>query len=356
MSDSITKLLAKNKRIAILTPTLWNFSGIDRVVVQQVTELKAAGFQVTVFCLDQQMPLSCPIVELGLPTQSLWQRVYRLIGIPFNFWLLFKTLPQLVKYDVVIATQYPMTFLASFSRKFSRQEYIYWDYGIPPHRTFDTFIEQIYIILFTLATKLTTLTADRIVSISGFLEKEIRRYYQGPTHVVYPKVEVPKHAKTYEVQLKELRQKYSITSSTKTLLYLGRLSPHKGIATLIKACQSLSTSNWVLLLGGVPTFKGYYQQLLDLSKNDSRIKFIGFIPEEQLATYYSLTDIYVTASEWEGYNLPLVTAHTLGKKVVAFDVGAHSELIPRSALATYTGTTNENIDSLAKKLQSTLDK
>jgi glycosyltransferase involved in cell wall biosynthesis len=59
----------------------------------------------------------------------------------------------------------------------------------------------------------------------------------------------------------------------------------------------------------------------------------GIIPhlnlsEDQKADYLRSLDVFVSFSLWEGFNLPVVEAQTLGTLSLALDVGAHPEVCP----------------------------
>lgn len=45
-------------------------------------------------------------------------------------------------------------------------------------------------------------------------------------------------------------------------------------------------------------------------------------------TYLRSLDVFVSSSQWEGFNLPLVEAQALGTLSLAYDVGAHPETTP----------------------------
>jgi glycosyltransferase involved in cell wall biosynthesis len=45
-------------------------------------------------------------------------------------------------------------------------------------------------------------------------------------------------------------------------------------------------------------------------------------------TYLRSLDVFVSSSQWEGFNLPLVEAQALGTLGLAYDVGAHPETTP----------------------------
>ena len=115
----------------------------------------------------------------------------------------------------------------------------------------------------------------------------------------------------------------------KIFLYVGRLAKSKRINLLIKSFNKVKTNcpNSKLIIVGPPTFRGYFKRLLKLADED--IIFTGFVPDKDLPAYYALCDSFVTASHYEGFNLPAVEAQACGKPVVAFDIGSHSEVIDK---------------------------
>ena len=85
-----------------------------------------------------------------------------------------------------------------------------------------------------------------------------------------------------------------------------------------------------LLIVGKPTFKGYFKKLLSMADED--VIFTGFADDKDLPAYYAVSDVYVTASLWEGFNLPAAEAQACGKPVVAFNIGSHPEIVKNGIL------------------------
>jgi glycosyltransferase involved in cell wall biosynthesis len=50
--------------------------------------------------------------------------------------------------------------------------------------------------------------------------------------------------------------------------------------------------------------------------------------EQEKIDYLRRIDVFISCSQWEGFNLPLVEAQALGTVGLAFDVGAHPEVTP----------------------------
>ena len=58
----------------------------------------------------------------------------------------------------------------------------------------------------------------------------------------------------------------------------------------------------------------------------------GSVSDEALAAYYATSDVFVCASEHEGFCVPIVEAMGFGLPVVAFDAGAVPETAGTGAL------------------------
>lgn len=96
---------------------------------------------------------------------------------------------------------------------------------------------------------------------------------------------------------------YALESKSKTILYVGRIHPEKGIDILIDSFRSLNTTGftlkiigpWEIALGGGGN--EYFEKLKTLIKDLKNIQFIGPIFDEKiLNTYYKEASIFVYPS------------------------------------------------------------
>ena len=60
------------------------------------------------------------------------------------------------------------------------------------------------------------------------------------------------------------------------------------------------------------------------------VSVLGFVQKRDLPLYYNARDVFVSASYWEGFGLPLLEAMACGKPVVARASSAMLELITES--------------------------
>ena len=315
-------------KIALLTPTFFQYSGIDRVVKQQAAEFAQGGDTVTIFTFeaDLESPQNVELQLLGTPRNSFWQRVYRL-SFPLDIVKTVKWLPKLKNFDIVYSHQYPMNWLAYLAKRFYRIRYIYYNHGIASPVTFSNVIEGIYMRILSRLTNWTARRADGAISVSQHLQQQLEQETGLISEIVYNKIDTTRF---YEgLDSSRIRDKYGLGSSP-LILYVGRISPHKGVHLLIEAFnlvrQEISEAR--LLIVGKHTFLGYSKKLRYMA-NDS-ISFTGYITDEEIPYYFAACSVYATATLWEGFNLPLVEAQACGKPVVAFNIGPHPEVVKES--------------------------
>ena len=165
----------------------------------------------------------------------------------------------------------------------------------------------------------------------------------------------------------------------KRLLYVGRISPEKGIHTLLDAFRTVSRRRddvhlrvigpeqivwWeaivpfcddpkVLELG--PWFRGGYidhlrSQLAQLPPD--RVEFFGrHVPHPELPQHYSEADVFVFPSVWEEpFGMPLVEAMAAGLPCVATRGGAFPEIVQdgRTGLLVERGDAQQLADAILR--------
>ena len=315
-------------RIAILTPTFNYYSGIDRVVQLQAEDYVKKGDQVTVIALESQIkPKKYNVITLGMPKNSFLQRLYRLF-----FFLDTKKInyyKKLKNYDIVISHFYPLNWLAYLARKKYKIKYIYFNHGINTTGLLNNALQKLYMKLFSSFTNITLKNVDEAYSVSKYLKNDLKKVSNLDSKVIYNKIDKKRFNKN--VKGNKIIKKYNLKNK-KVLLYVGRIAPHKGIHLLLQSFDIIKKQipNVRLIIAGKPTFNNYFKSLKKMS-NDNVI-FTGFIDDKELPYYYAACDVYVTASLWEGFNLPAAEAQACGKKVVAFNIGSHPEIVKRGIL------------------------
>ena len=159
-------------KIAILTPTFNDWSGIDNVARMQAEDYsKNKKNEVIVITLQGSIkPEGYKVIRLGMPSNSFLQRLYRLFFfLDINKMGYYK---QLKNYDKIISHFYPMNWLAHRARKKYGINYIFWNHGID--EGWDTPLEKYYMKFLLKLNKFTIESADKIVSVSKWGKDELK--------------------------------------------------------------------------------------------------------------------------------------------------------------------------------------
>jgi len=315
-------------QIAILTPTFNHYSGIDRVVQLQAKDYIKKGSKVTIIALEAKIKANnYKIIELGMPKNSLLQRLYRLF-----FFLDIKRLnyyKKLKDFDVVISHFYPMNWLAYLAKKHYKIRYIYHNHGINTTGLVNSIFQKIYMQLFLFLNNITLKNVVSAFSVSKYLQKQLKKESGIDSKVAYNKIDKKRFNKN--VKGDKIIKRYNLKNK-KVLLYVGRIAPHKGLHLLLSSFNIIKKQipNLKLMIVGKPTFNKYLKRLKRSSNKD--VIFTGFVEDENLPNYYATCNIYTTASLWEGFDLPAAEAQACGKPVVAFSIGSHPEIVKNGVL------------------------
>jgi glycosyltransferase involved in cell wall biosynthesis len=114
-------------------------------------------------------------------------------------------------------------------------------------------------------------------------------------------------------------------SNRNLIIYSGQIIRGKGVDVLLKALSEVTQPFECIILGD-GNHKAYCEQLakeLGLSK---KVRFAGFVPQEELRSYYAEASLSVMSSVWpEPFGASGLEAMRFGLPVVAFDAGAIRE-------------------------------
>ena len=188
--------------------------------------------------------------------------------------------------------------------------------------------------------------ASRIVMVSEYLKAGLPAALQKKTSVIYNGAD--HYAGTVAKVTGELRKSLGVDESNILLLYVGRLSsadqPYKGTADLVKMYRKLRQDNpdiRLLMVG----FGGDRERIW---LEGEGVLIINNAPAEQMPAVFSACDIYVTASRWEGFDLPIVEAQSFGKPVVGLKIGAHPEVVADDRSGFLTASVEEMGDAVRR--------
>lgn len=185
-------------------------------------------------------------------------------------------------------------------------------------------------------TKFSIQNAAHIITISNFSKKDIETSYhinKDKITVAYPgfNKNIFKSVQSANSALK----KYKIKDPY--IIYIGTIQPRKNLVRLMEAIAKVEDIQLVV----VGKHKGegkegwMYQETLDTPKKlgiEDRIKFVGYVPTEDLPNLLSGAIAFIQPSLWEGFGIPVLEAMACGVPVLVSNVSSLLEVVGEAGL------------------------
>ncbi|WKD85554.1 GalNAc-alpha-(1-_4)-GalNAc-alpha-(1-_3)-diNAcBac-PP-undecaprenol alpha-1,4-N-acetyl-D-galactosaminyltransferase [Polaribacter huanghezhanensis] len=201
----------------------------------------------------------------------------------------------------------------------------------------DFFFFKLYTFLFLNAAKNT-----HVISISKAVEK----------HVV-KKLKVPKersHVLKNAISPKEIEKKNKLKDTIR-LLFVGRLEKQKSVETLLKAIAILKNKQlkkeFKLTIVGDGSLRKELKLLSKKLKINHLVTFKG--EQKDVDAYYSISDIFILPSIFEGFGIVIIEAIRAKVAVIASNIEGPAELIDNGKNGLLFPVKNEKI--LANKIE-----
>lgn len=177
----------------------------------------------------------------------------------------------------------------------------------------------------------------KIISVSENTKKDMIRMLGADAKkidVIYEAVDKNIVRVEDEILKQKVREKYSINGSY--VLYVGSLRYHKNVVRLIESFCDIKKDKSIvqkLVLGGRLDKKaGEIKKILSREDVKQNVCYIGEVENIDLSTLYSMADIFVFPSLYEGFGLPPLEAMACGTCVCASNAGSIPEILKDAAL------------------------
>jgi len=163
--------------------------------------------------------------------------------------------------------------------------------------------------------------ADHVIASSEYSRQDVIDMYQlRPEKVTAIPLAAPASYKpvTDQSRLNLIREKYSIKGDF--ILGVGSIHPRKNLSRLISAYAALVKRRddvpALILVGKKGWLSDETFNAKELSGLGDRVRFTGFVPDEDLPPLYSAAKIFVYPSFFEGFGLPPLEAMQCGTPVI----------------------------------------
>jgi glycosyltransferase involved in cell wall biosynthesis len=173
--------------------------------------------------------------------------------------------------------------------------------------------------------------ADAIITVSESAKRDIVRLYGSQAeriHVVHEAAAPSFQPIRDQPLLDRVRQRYELAE--RFVLYVGTIEPRKNLPKLIEGFarrrKSGEIPHQLVCAGPYGWLSRDIEDLIDRLQIEQSVRFTGYVPFDDLAALYSLAEMFVFPSLYEGFGLPVIEAMACGTPVITGQVAALAEV------------------------------
>jgi len=173
--------------------------------------------------------------------------------------------------------------------------------------------------------------ADAIITVSESAKADILRIFglaSDRVHVVH-EAAAPSFRPVRDAEaLERVRARYGLAD--RFILYVGTIEPRKNLLKLFdgfaRRRKSGDLRHQLVCAGPYGWLSRGIADHIDRLRIDDAIRFTGYVPFADLPALYTLAEMFVFPSLYEGFGLPVIEAMACGTPVVTGRVAALSEV------------------------------
>ncbi|MDO9118018.1 MAG: glycosyltransferase family 4 protein [Nitrospira sp.] len=319
--------------------------GAERVLRQQAVGLVAAGHQVDLLTRAADEAVSMEVAIGGakewrfpVSRKNEWSFVRSTVQGAMQ---LFDRLTRKVPYDLAIIHQALSGLGPLYLRRSAAAEWLYVCHSLAHEEYLTRAVaatspwsklrRHVNVLARRGIEWLVMWRCHRIVVLSEFMRQRVMA-----THGIAPEriVLVPGAADPAVFRpvgtRRELRRTLGLPEDRTILFTVRNLVPRMGLEMLLEAVASLEHAGQrcLLVIGGEGPLRARLEAGIRERRLEQIVRLVGFIPEEQLVSYYQAADlVLMPTAQLEGFGLVTVEALACGTPVVGTPVGAIPEVL-----------------------------
>lgn len=161
--------------------------------------------------------------------------------------------------------------------------------------------------------------AKHIITDSNYVKQDICETYKIPAN----KIEVVYAAPA------DMFKNHGLPRN-KNILTVSSLDPRKNLLRVIKAFNLLKTDYTLTIVG--KKNKSFAEVDIDEHLNNPKIKFTGYLEDDELVKLYNTSEIFIYASLFEGFGIPPLEAQACGCSCIVSNKTSLPEVYGNSVL------------------------
>lgn len=214
------------------------------------------------------------------------------------------------------------------------------------------FYNPIDVAIYKSKVKHATHVADHIVAISEQTRQDVIEFLKidpAKVSVVYQGCHQNFKRELASQDLEEVKKKYGLPS--KYILNVGTIEPRKNALLIVKALGQIDQKVKLVIVGRPTSYLDEVQKYVQDKKLMKRVLFIHKADFADLPAIYSMADVFVYPSLFEGFGIPLVEAITCKVPVITSTGSCFREAAGPSAV--YVDTSDHQ--TLALEINQIVD-
>ena len=136
-----------------------------------------------------------------------------------------------------------------------------------------------------------------------------------------------------QAALAALRENYHLPE--RYVLFVGNNNPRKNLGRMIQAFDWMKERTGLahqLIIAGEQGWRFDRDKALNGVRHRDDVRFIGFVPDEDMPALYSGAGLFAFPTLYEGFGIPVIEAQRCGVPVVTSNVSALPEAAGNGAL------------------------
>ena len=173
---------------------------------------------------------------------------------------------------------------------------------------------------------------DAVIVPSMKTERALRSYgIKNQIHILPTGVDLEKlpSMDKADPRCQALRESLGLDPATKIVLSLGRVSEEKSVDVILAQMKALADQVGAvkLLIVGDGPYMGTLKKMAVSQGIEALVQFVGRVPWEDVPIYYSLADVFVSASKTETQGLTILEAMVCKVPVVVYEDDNVADLV-----------------------------
>ncbi len=168
------------------------------------------------------------------------------------------------------------------------------------------------------------LHSDKIIAISQQTKADLINTYQiseDKVEVIYQTCHSAFKTQKTKEQQDTIRARYNLPDNF--ILNVGTIEPRKNAFQIVKAIEQLDIS--LIIIGRKTNYAREIIEFIEKKGMTNRVLFMEGLRMDELATIYTMADLFIYPSKFEGFGIPIIEALYSGLPVITSNSGVFPE-------------------------------